>query len=277
MCRLYFLLIPAICFTMNSAYGQATLPDFTLKNNKGEISVLWLNQYPKQVNGISIQRSYDSTKNFTSIASVFNPQNTINGFTDLNPPYNKMYYRLFIGFDTGVYILSESKRPDVNTDIDYTLLIIEINAVYERNIQLYEEKVKAQKEAALARAAKLPAKSTVKKGTADSKAKTNTLEKAVDEALLNDVITYPSKRVFTDKDNNIVVKLPNTKTNKYSIKFYTESYKPLFTLNHLADDFYIIEKVNFGSSGWYLFEIFKNEILFEENKFFIARDEKLNR
>lgn len=263
------------CLSMNSLYGQATLPDFTLKNNKGEISVLWLNQYPKQVNGISVQRSYDSTKNFTSIASVFNPQNTINGFTDINPPYNKMYYRLFIGFDTGVYILTESKRPEVNTDINYTQLIIEINAVYERNIQLYEEKIKAQKIAAQAIAARNAAKAPAKKGTAVSKAKTP--EAVIEEALINEVITYPSKRVFTDKDNNIVVKLPNTKSNKYRIKFFTEGYKPLFTINNIVDDYYIIEKVNFNNSGWFLFEVFRNEALFEENRFFISKDERAGR
>lgn len=270
MHKLYIFLIFVFCFSINNVFGQATLPDFTLKNTNGEISVLWLNQYPKQVNGISLQRSYDSTKNFTSIASIFNPQNTINGYTDKKTPYDQMYYRLFIGFDTGVYILTPSKKPELNNVIDYTQLIIEINSVYERNIQLYEERAKAQKSAAVLPAAKNPKKTIAKKNPVIPK-------ESVEETVMKEVITYPSKRIFTDRDNNIIIKLPNTKANKYRIKFFAENYKPLFTVDNVAEDYFIIEKVNFNNSGWFLFEIFKNELLLEENKFFISKDDKSKR
>lgn len=274
MYKVYILFISVLCFVVNGLYGQATLPDFTLKNSKGQISVLWLNQYPKKVNGISVQRSYDSTKNFTSIASVFNPQNTINGFTDKNPPFDQMYYRLFIGFDTGVYILTESKKPEINDVIDYTQLIIEINAVYERNIQLYEAKLKAEKEAAQARAAKNP---PAKKPSAPAKTVVKEKEEDKEDPLAKEAITYPSKRIFTDRDNNVVIKLHNVKINKYNIKFFDENHKPLFALNSLNDDYIVIEKVNFHSAGWYLFELFRNEELIEENKFFISREEKIKK
>ncbi|MEP7236534.1 MAG: hypothetical protein ABI685_01670 [Ferruginibacter sp.] len=273
MRKFHILLILGITFSTGRLYAQATLPDFTLKNTNGEISVFWLNQYPKQVNGISVQRSYDSTKNFTSIASVFNPQNTVNGFTDMNPPYNKMYYRLFIGFDTGVFILTESKRPEVNSKIDYTALIIEINTLYEKNILLQEQKLKAKKAAALALAAKQP---VAGKGKAVTKAKTKAPPpvEVVEPEIIDEIITYPSKRVFTDNDNNIVIKLPNIKKTNYRIKFYTEDYKPLFELNNLLDDSMVVEKVNFTHAGWFMFEIFRNGLLFEENKFYISKDEK---
>ena len=93
MHRFYFLLTFCFFISVSSLYGQATLPDFTLKNTDGKISVFWLNSYKKPVKGISVQRSYDSTKNFFSIASILNPQNSVNGFTDSMAPYNKMYYR----------------------------------------------------------------------------------------------------------------------------------------------------------------------------------------
>ena len=154
MHRLRFLFIFCCILFAGSLFGQATLPDFTLKNTDGKISVFWQNNYKRPVKGISVQRSYDSTKNFFSIASILNPQNSVNGFTDSMAPYNKMYYRLFIGFDTGIYLLTPSKRPEVNTVIDYTRLIQEINALYEKNIQLQEEKLQLQKELAIALAAK---------------------------------------------------------------------------------------------------------------------------
>ncbi len=110
MDKFRFLLTFCCLLSVSSLFGQATLPDFTLKSTDGKISVFWLNNYKRPVKGISVQRSYDSTKNFFSIASILNPQNSINGFTDSMAPYNKMYYRLFIGFDTGVYLLTRSKR-----------------------------------------------------------------------------------------------------------------------------------------------------------------------
>ena len=273
MRKIYLLLVLATVFSQHRLFAQAVLPDFTLKNNNGEISVLWLNSYPQHVNGISVQRSYDSINNFTSIASVFNPQNTVNGFTDINPPYNKMYYRLFIGFDTGIYILTESKRPEINNNVDYSQLILEINALYEKNIVLQEEKLRKQKEAALILAAK-----KAKLAPKIRKAVKSVTKKApvivIEQDIIDEVITYPSKRIYTDKENNIVMKLPNVKAHKFTVKFFTEDYKTVFTLTNLTDDYFIIEKVNFKYAGWYIFEIYKNDLLFEENKFYIPKDVK---
>jgi hypothetical protein len=40
-----------------------------------------------------------------------NPLNKENGYPDLNPPYNKMYYRVSISFEGGAYIIGPSTRP----------------------------------------------------------------------------------------------------------------------------------------------------------------------
>ncbi|MBK8520224.1 MAG: hypothetical protein IPL54_04860 [Chitinophagaceae bacterium] len=276
MRRLYFLFSFCSLLFAGSLFGQATLPDFTLKNTNGKVSIFWLNDYKKPVKGISVQRSYDSTRNFFSIASILNPQNSVNGFTDSTPPYNKMYYRLFIGFDTGVYLLTPSKRPEVNTVIDYTRLIQEINALYEKNILLQEEKMRLQKQLAEALAAKNKNKAPAK--TAKT-AKTNKTAKKPDptevsEDIISQVITYPSKRIFTDKDNNVVAKIFNVKANRYVIRFLTEDYKLLFEIKNPPEDYFILEKVNFTRAGWYQFEIYKNEYLLEENKFYISSEEK---
>lgn len=269
MRRLYFLLSFCGLLFVSSLYGQATLPDFTLKNTDGKISIFWLNDYKKPVKGISVQRSYDSTKNFFSIASILNPQNSVNGFIDSTPPYNKMYYRLFIGFDTGVYLLTASKRPEVNTVIDYSKLIQEISALYEKNIKLQEEKVRLQKELAATLAAKNKNKAPKTTKTARKAEPTE-----VSEEIISQLITYPSKRIFTDKDNNVVTRLFDVKGNKYVIRFMTEDYKFLFEIKNPPDDYFVIEKVNFRQGGWYQFEIYKNDFLLEENKFHISGEEK---
>jgi hypothetical protein len=273
MFKLYFLLTLCSLLIAGSLFGQATLPDFTIKNTNGKISIFWLNDYKKTVKGISVQRSYDSARNFFSIASILNPQNPVNGFTDSMPPFNKMYYRLFIGFDTGVYLLTPSKKPELNTEIDYTRLIQEINALYEKKILLQEEKIKLQKELAEALTAKNKSKAPAKNVKNKPAVKKPSIS-GVSEDIISQSITFPSKRIFTDKDNNVIARLFNVKENKYVIRFLTENYKLLFEIKTPPDDYFVIEKVNFIRAGWYQFEIYINDFLLEENKFHISKEEK---
>lgn len=273
MSKFCALFVCGTLFSFATLYGQATLPDFTVDNNNGKVSVLWLNQYPKQVTGISVQRAYDSTGNFTSIASIFNPQNTVNGFTDVNPPYEQMYYRLFIGFDTGIYIFTKAKKPDFKNKVDYSELIVEINALYEKNIIAHEEKLKVQEATNKTLDAK-KVKSKVKitpKAVIDAK---NNATTGVSQHIIDEDVTYPSKRVFTNKDGNVVLNFPDYKKGEYSIKFLGENYIDLFEIKKITDDYFIIEKVNFKHSGWYNFEIYEDGILYEENKFYIPKDLK---
>ncbi len=261
MHKFYIFLALIFACSVSKLSAQDTLPRFTLKNTNGQVSILWQNKYLQQVKGISVQRSYDSAKNFSSIVTVLNPQNTINGFIDKKPPFAKMFYRLFIVFDTGAYIITAAKRPVVNTAVDYTALIKEINALYEQNSQLQQGKANGTQ------------KNNNKPGSAKP-AKTPP-GKPVASDIVNAVITYPSRRVYTEpiKDNNIVINLPYIKKYHYSIKFFTEEYIPLFDLKHITDDYMLLEKVNFRQSGWYLFEIYRNDKLLEENKLFIPKDE----
>ena len=91
-----------------------------------------------------------------------------------------------------------------------------------------------------------------------------------------DEITYPSNRIYTGKHNNVVIYLPGAVQKKYNVKFYDEEDKFLFELNRIAEDFLIIEKVNFIHAGWFHFEIFDNGKLIEKNRFYIPKDGKNN-
>jgi hypothetical protein len=253
MRKFSILLVILITCSFNDLQAQDTLPDFTLKNSNNQVGILWQNRYLQQVKSISVQRSFDSIKSYSTIVTVLNPQNAINGYIDKKPPYSKMYYRLFIVFDTGNYIFTPAQKPVYTTDVDYTALIKQISALYDN---------------------KGNSKPDNKKNNAVKKNDTKPA-KAVGAEVVNAMITYPSKRVYTDplKDNNIVINLPNVKKLNYTIKFFTEEYQPLFELKNIAEDYLILEKVNFFHSGWYLFEIYRNERLLEENKIFIPKDE----
>ena len=104
----FFLLLNL--YTINVA-AQDTLPKISVKNLSGHIIISWVNNYKIPVTAINIQRSFDSLKNYSTIGSVLNPQNIENGYADATPPYNKMYYKVFVSFEGGTYIFSKVTRP----------------------------------------------------------------------------------------------------------------------------------------------------------------------
>jgi hypothetical protein len=102
--------------------------------------------------------------------------------------------------------------------------------------------------------------------------KTQPVMDAVDE----NAITYPSRRIFAAKDNNVVINLPHFESRKYVVKFFDEEERPMFELNRIKEDYLIVEKMNFLHSGWFYFEIYENGKMIEKNKFFIPRDGKIS-
>jgi len=83
-----------------------------------------------------------------------------------------------------------------------------------------------------------------------------------------------SRFIFTGKDNNVVIDLPDAATSKYSVKFFDENDKPVFELSKIAEPYLIIEKVNFVHSGWFYFKLYENGIIKEKNQFYIPREGK---
>ncbi len=239
MKKLFFLtfLSTLICTYLQA---QEILPAISVRNAGGKIIVSWRNEYQKPVTTINIQRSYDSLNNYSTIGSVLTPQNKENGYSDLNAPYGKMYYRVFIAFEGGSYIISKPVRPTKDTGAFTTSTIKypwQLDPTIDPTINVP------------------PPPTPVTPNTP--------------------VITYPSKWVFTARDNNGVIHLPEVETKKYSVKFFDEQDNPLFELNNLKDDYLIIEKVNFKKSGWYHFELFEAGKSIEKNRFFIPKDGKI--
>lgn len=107
-----FFLLPLFFILSNILFAQdKPLPFIQVKNLNNKIVVSWINDYTKPITALNIQRSYDSLQNYTTIGSVLSPQSRDNGFADANFPYNKMYYRVFVSFEGGSYIITASARP----------------------------------------------------------------------------------------------------------------------------------------------------------------------
>src|ERR1700743_499339 len=105
----FFLLFSA------SLKAQDTLPRFTATaRGPGKILISWHNKYPA-VTQISIQRSTDSLKNFTTLLTVPDPTLPENGAVDNKAPHPNFYYRLFVVLDNGKYLFTPSHRPRSNT------------------------------------------------------------------------------------------------------------------------------------------------------------------
>ncbi|MBK7435161.1 MAG: hypothetical protein IPI66_15650 [Chitinophagaceae bacterium] len=93
------------------AQAQKPLPNIEVKDYNGKIIISWINEYKRKARVVSIQRSSDSIRDFTTIATVLNPENIDNGFLDKKPPAGKLFYRVFVAFPGGSYAYSVTRRP----------------------------------------------------------------------------------------------------------------------------------------------------------------------
>ena len=106
-----FLLLISI---QKISFAQDTLPKVTVTQLGKKVLVSWVNPFSFATT-INLQRSPDSLKNFKTIASVLNVAAPVNGLADTKEFIPSQYYRLFISFEGGNYIFTESHRPGPDT------------------------------------------------------------------------------------------------------------------------------------------------------------------
>jgi len=82
----------------------------------------------------------------------------------------------------------------------------------------------------------------------------------------------PSKHVYTGKDNNVIISLPDAARKKYSIKFYRADGSFLFEVSKIDENFLTLDKANFLHAGLFIFELYDNNIIIERHKFYIPKD-----
>jgi len=215
MYKIFFSLLLLISIQKFS-FAQDTLPKVTVTQLGRKVLVSWVNPFT-YVTNINLQRSPDSLKNFRTVGSVLNVKAAINGLADTKEFFTPQYYRLFISFEGGNYIFTESHRP--GPDTLNTLPVIQ-------NIQQ-------------------PVKTWF----------------------------IPSNHVYTGKDNNVIISLPDNSKKKYSIKFYEENGTFLFELKRIPESYLTLDKVIIHS-GLFNFELYDNRIIIEKHKIYIPKDGK---
>lgn len=206
-----FLLLQKISF------AQDTLPKVSVNQISNKVLISWTNPF-NSLTTINIQRSYDSLKNFTTIGSVLNINAKSNGFVDPKEFLPPQYYRLFLSFEGGSYIFTQSHRPGKDT-----------------------------------------------------------LQRIPEATEIQQVVKtwfVPSKLVYTGKDNNVIIALPDAEKKKYSIKFFEADGSLIFEVKKVTESWLTLDKVNFLHAGLFNFEVYADGVLIEKHKLYIPKDGK---
>lgn len=84
----------------------------------------------------------------------------------------------------------------------------------------------------------------------------------------------PSKEVYTGKNYNIIISLPDANKKKYSLKFFEDDGTFLFDIKRIDEPYLTLDKVNFRHSGLFKFELYRDGALIERHKLYIPKDGK---
>lgn len=282
-----------------NSVAQDTLPQFTVTTRgTNKVFISWTNKF-STLRQISIQRSFDSTRNYKTILTVPDPTVLQNGFVDSKAPTPFMFYRLFILLENGQYIFSSSRRPfwdtlmvakkpattnGHNSNGNRRVIISDNIAVAE--VELLKEKLKDAKKAEektyiIRKGDSILTEFLEKdlKGFRDSivsKTKDTLLFASIDTILIKPFVPKevyrPSLYVYTERDGNVAISLPDATRKNYSIRFYEEDNTSLFEIKQVKESMLILDKANFLHAGWFRFELYEEGKLKEKHRFFIPKD-----
>ena len=82
----------------------------------------------------------------------------------------------------------------------------------------------------------------------------------------------PSKFIYTNRENNLIINLPDADKEKFSLHFFDDRDKKVLEITKIPETYLIVEKVNFLHSGWFYYNLYNDGILLEKYKFYISKD-----
>ncbi len=383
--RFLFASLVLMLFIRSGLQAQEVLPQFnaTVKG-AGKVLISWKNTY-SNINQISIQRSNDSLRNFTTVLTVPDPRLAENGFVDIRATGTKVFYRMFILFGNSRYIFTKSRRATTEnpgSPVVKTESPVPVEKIPEKPVAKTDNKkgkpgargkqvLKGKTENPVAIQAEKPVENPVVvtqppvnekqpvKPAADSTEDDDLDIQKIDNArifypidprpnrapsvnspgkitvptirvdrtlavmrrdslirrlaatrvrffsdslmkMTHDTLLFvnadtllirpyiapvlvqqpkvekevfkPSQNVFTAKDGNVTISLPDFETKNYSVKFFEDDNTPVIELKEINNGVLTVDKTNFMHSGWFRFELYEEGKLKEKNRFFIPRD-----
>ena len=257
MRKFSFLFIISLIAFSTAAFAQDTLPKISVKNTGNQIIVSWKNNYGAKISNINIQRSKDSLKNFITIGTVLNPLNKENGYVDRKPNGATAFYRVFVAFEGGTYIFSTAHHPVIDTTHEVIAPPVVTEPVAVEN---------TGKEPVV----------TPPVVVAEEPVAEESIDNFLPKVKLPKVIMVtgfvPSKFIYTNRDNNLVISLPGADQQKFSLKFYDDKGSQVLEIKKITETYLLMEKVNFMHSGWFYYELFNDGVFLERYKFYIGKD-----
>lgn len=235
-------------------HAQDSLPAFSVQEINGMVIIGWNNPY-QDLTQLVIQRSYDSAKGFKSIMSMPDPSSVSNGYVDKTVNATKQYYRLFYVHPGGRYFFTASFKPQPavpqNTSNNKNLL-----EEFEKNNEVQILPTLAKRE--------LTINADKKKDKLSKPSSPTTLDNILPENMFT-----PSTLIFSNKDGDLVVALPEAGQKKYLLKVYRENGMPIFTMKDIKETQLLVDRSNFYHSGWFTYDLYEGDKVKEKNKFFI--------
>ncbi|HEV3410966.1 MAG TPA: hypothetical protein VG101_00750 [Puia sp.] len=299
-----------VCLLISASLkAQDTLPRFTATaRGTGKILISWHNKYPV-VTQISIQRSTDSLRNFTTLLTVPDPTLPENGAVDTKAPHPNFFYRLFIVFDNGHYLFTPSHRPQSN--IGQSEVVVREEKAAEKVLAkaaepriVFVDQGNSHQPAPIRNPGgahgTVPISDVAYSGTIFVRRYDSIIGKVPGrqiQAFRDSVLTRTrdtlvfidgdtlvikpfmpaeiykvSAYVYTGRYGNIHVSLPEAGKRHYSVRFFDENNKLMFELAEIKDPALIVDKTNFLHAGWFRFELYDGDQLKEKNKLFIPKE-----
>ena len=91
---------------------------------------------------------------------------------------------------------------------------------------------------------------------------------------INENIFTPSGLIFTNNEGNLIIALPNADKKKFTLSVFKEDGTPMFNMRNIKEPQLLIDRSNFLHSGWFKYDLYEDEKLREQNKFFIPPEGK---
>jgi hypothetical protein len=266
----------AVMFSMACYAGlaQDTLPKFTIREiGSSKVLISWTNPFPNCVQ-LAVQRSFDSTRYFSTVFSAISPDLPQNGFADNKMPAGiKAFYRIFYVLEGGAYFFSKSQSIGVvKREMQAELAPendIPKNTDSKKLIKIYNrDKPKDVLEIDYSRYKKF-------RDSIISKTRDSIYVLSADAIMLKPYIVRPfwkpSTYIYTTTKGYVDLHFPLAKQRKYKVIFYDESGTELFTIKQIKEPSLTLDYTNFIHAGWFNFELFEDDKLKEKGRFLLQK------
>lgn len=255
--------------------GQ-TLPYFNAKIKNGATVISW-NAPAEKLSLLVIQKSMDSLNGFKSIASMPDPNTASNGYVDKKNNSLDGYYRIFYGKKNGTYFFTPSKQAKIEKIKPIGAMVPQKDSIqkvgfieHSKNNMVSTTVAEKSVDSAAVSSKKelVEPRYTISENAAFTNFSINIFTEKWDQQ--SNLKSSPF--LFVDKNNNLMLMLPETHKRKFQLKVWRNDGTSIFTMKNIKDAHLLIDKSNFIFSGWFIYEILEGENLKEKGKILIEPD-----